>query len=279
MKEQSRGYWQDAYEKLDKYLKDRNRRLTARKSPWNILNLVFLLVFGWFFVFKVLPMGFKLVWLFIPKDAFTFIFPEGELSQFIWPLFYVFGGMLAALPIILVLVNLVEMLIPWARKAFEKDAENEPEIGFKGATMGLLKLIPKITLPLIPVILFGLLRFYYIDPAGVHLFQWPDKTVNYPWTSVRGVVMEAWGDSEKQYGYHMRYKIHMADGRELVVSWKFIENTGDHEVAESYMKISRIIKDIPSVKVKTNVTQLGMEFLKAELGDGARDVLLRPAGI
>jgi hypothetical protein len=242
---------------------------------WQFLYMLFMVILGLYAFYKFYCLGLNLPQCLIPRDAFVFVYPDKQVSQFIWPGFFGLGGIFAAIPVFLIYVNLAEGFYVLVLNFFGAETDPNEWKKFKNANGGLIRLVKWMTLPLLPLMLFGLLRFYYFDPSGVHLYHWPMKTTDYSWKSIQSVHMKAWGDGETEYGYHMSYDLFLRNGEEFEICWQCFDGTTDRQVAESYLKLSRAIRGISSVSVSSNVSRGGQEFINRELGNEAKDILLK----
>ncbi len=244
------------------------------RSAWNLLNPILLFFYFWLFFFKLdgLTFGFKAARWFIPREASVIIFPDEGPSSLVWPGFFVLGSFLAAIPVLLILVNLTEYLIPWARRAFERDAEDRVNLSFRSANKALLGGVKWMTLPLLPFVVFGLMRFYYLDPLGVHLFRFPLKTVDYPWDKIQWVRFKARANNESPT-LKARYSLKLPTEQILEVHEDFLEGVTDKDILRSYVQISHGLKNAPKGSVQTDISPQGLEALKRELGGQTKDVI------
>jgi|GEM_PF-2962382 hypothetical protein len=55
----------------------------------------------------------------------------------------------------------------------------------------------------------------------------------------------------------MKYDIVFGNGKNFEVSGQFLAGTTQRQVAESYLKMSKIIGTMPSISVKTDVSAKG----------------------
>lgn len=245
------------------------------RSYWNLLNPILIIGFLLLIVLVILPFGYREIPRLLCPGAFLYLFPGEGLGCFIWPTFYFLFGFFAIFPFIFMVVNLVEICIPWAKRAFENiDAKHNPRWGFKGAMKDLWGL-GKWSLWLIIPAIIGITRFYYLDDAGVHLFHAPFKTEAYPWDSIVSVQFSAKGEDEIKEGRPLVYHLLLKNGEDLEVSWDFGQDTTNDQLAEDYWLISKHLSPYPSVRVHAYVTEKGSALLQQLLGERANDLLLK----
>jgi hypothetical protein len=245
---------------------------------WKLLTLALVLFFGWLFLGKwnISAAGFRSLRYFLPSDAFVVIFPDNNRSSLIWPGFYAMGGFIAFLPILMLCSNFAEWAIRWVLVELRGGDASALEHEVHVANHELLGGVKWMTLPLLPFVIFGLTHFYYLDPQGIHHVRWPQATENHGWNEVGTLQMSAWGDGESSYVYHMRYSIKEPYDNPLNVSWNFLQGISDHDTAASYLGVSRALKNNRNLKLEIEVSPKGKEFLKIELGEAAKDLLVEP---
>ena len=130
-------------DKTIKYYSDARQRATRRKSPWNIV-LILLLLVTWPVIWYMLL---KLIWLFhvtiYPSHEWGYFWHQSgsiSLRSLILGFLMAFSIVPGAMTLACILVNVLFWFIPWFRRIFESEAKGYSGTSFRTTMHKLFKI-------------------------------------------------------------------------------------------------------------------------------------------
>ena len=135
--------------KIEKYFAEARTRAQRRKSPWNILLLVFSFSSIGFIAFHLSKF---IIYLFQAQRTPFPVIAKGHDIELI---FITIPSFITALPWGLMAGNILIWLIPPARKALDKEAQGHKGCSFKESMAVLLKIALAVSLICIPIAIFA----------------------------------------------------------------------------------------------------------------------------
>ncbi len=227
-----------------------------RKSYWKILNIIFLLPLSYIMIFHILPLGIELLWVISGKDAFVIVVKDFVYAYSVLLFF-------SALPFLLMLINAMEYMIPWAREDMGWEAKHGRGDSYAKAQSKLAGAFVKFMIPLLVIGIISLFQYYSFNSAGIHEVRFPFKTKNYTWENVLLLKMNA--------GESVTCSVLLNDGREIELKKGLMRGVkDDKEILNKFVLIREQLRLSGKAMIQTNIAPEAKELVESIIGKEAQ---------